>query len=220
MSERPGNTLSLSEEDILVGRGEAGPSDRQQMLAANPGEPGPSVVAAGVVFTGNIVAKGCVQIDGELDGDVHCMTLVTGDEAVIRGSITAESVLIAGRAIGPVKTSRLVIQSGAHVEGDIEYRTIRIDSDAYVQGKLQYIKDQADSASAPELAAESADAAQDTANVVSLTAGKTAPPVGGQIARQTGAAQVAQSSNHSGAADISAISGLAERASAETKASA
>lgn len=213
MSARSENALSLTEEDILLG----GDGDDRRPAELAPGEPGPSVIAKDVIFTGNIFANGCVQIEGELQGNVRCQTLISGDDAVIKGEIRAESVVVGGLIEGPVKTLKLVVQSGAHVKGDIEYRSIRIDSDAYVEGKLHHVDSKSTSSSADEEIEASSETA--AANVVSISEA-AAPAVGGQIGQPAEPSTPGQAFGQVDPADISGISDLADRASSETKASA
>ncbi len=200
MGTAPANTLSLSEEDILVRRGEA---RAKRPAAKAPGEPAPSVIAKDVVFTGDITAKGCVQIDGTLEGNVECGTLITGDDTTINGSVTAESALIAGRVTGPIKAGRLMIQSGAQVLGDIEYKTLRIDANAAVEGQLRRVKTgEAPSQGKDRPAGKSRDNSPPPrgAGVVSLAADRPAPP-----------RPAAAPARRAAAPDISAISQLAAR---------
>jgi len=213
MSQRRANTLSLSEEDILIGANDAG---ELGAIAAAPDGSVPSVIAKDVIFTGNIIAKGCVQIEGELVGDIECNTLITGDDARIVGAIMAESVLIAGRAIGPIKAARLMIQSGGHVQGDVQYTTLRIDSDAYVEGQLSRIsKEQA----TPKHKAD--EAAPGAANVVSITKdAPTATAAKTQLTAPPAAPAGTQSVAQASASDISAISQLADRSAEASKWSA
>ena len=213
MSARSENALSLTEEEILLGDD----GDNRHTAEQAPGEPGPSVIAKDVIFTGNIFANGCVQIEGELQGNVRCQTLISGDDAVIKGEVRAESVVVGGFIEGPIKTLKLIVQSGAHVKGDIEYRSIRIDSDAYVEGKLHHVDSKSTGKSAEEETEASSEAA--AANVVSIS-DTAAPPVGGQIGQPTEPSTPGQAFGQVDPADISGISELAERASNATKASA
>lgn len=201
MGTAPANTLSLSEEDILVRRGDV---RAKRPAAKAPGEPAPSVVAKDVVFTGDIAAKGCVQIDGTLEGNVECSTLITGDDTVIKGSITAESALIAGRVTGPIKAGRLMVQSGAQVEGDIEYKTLRIDANASVEGQLRRVK-----AGAAPSRAKTVPAGKGQADA---SRGDTAQPRGADVVTLAPERPAAAPARRASAPDISAISQLAARA--------
>ena len=205
MSARSENVLSLTEEDILHG----GDGDYNRPAALALGEPRLSVIAKDVIFTGNIFANGCVQIEGNLQGNVRCKTLISGDDAVIKGEIRAESVVVGGLIEGPIKTLKLVVESGAYIKGDIEYRSIRIDSDAYVEGKFHQLDSKSTSSSADEETEASSETA--VANVVNISEA-AAPAVSGQIGQPTEPSTHGQAFRQADPADISGISDLAWRA--------
>ena len=90
----------------------------------------------GVDFKGVIHFDGTVRIDGRLDGEVHTKgTLVIGEHAVIKGLITAGTVICGGKIkatitatekvqllkpaviLGDVRTPAIVIEEGAHIHG-------------------------------------------------------------------------------------------------------
>jgi cytoskeletal protein CcmA (bactofilin family) len=90
----------------------------------------------GVDFKGVIHFDGTVRIDGHLEGEVHTKgTLVIGEHAVIKGLITAGTVICGGKikatitatekvqllkpavVMGDVRTPAIVIEEGAHIHG-------------------------------------------------------------------------------------------------------
>jgi cytoskeletal protein CcmA (bactofilin family) len=90
----------------------------------------------GVNFKGVIHFDGTVRIDGHIEGEVHTKgTLVIGEHAVIKGLITAGTIICGGKikatitatekvqllkpavVIGDVRTPAIVIEEGAHIHG-------------------------------------------------------------------------------------------------------
>jgi cytoskeletal protein CcmA (bactofilin family) len=57
---------------------------------------GSSVIGADIVITGNIQASVDLHIEGRVNGDVACATLLMGESSVISGIIRAERVRIYG----------------------------------------------------------------------------------------------------------------------------
>lgn len=94
-----------------------------------------SVIGDDLTITGNVVSKGEVQIDGVIQGDVHCGTLLVGDHAQITGSVFAEDVIVRGKVLGSVRGSRVTLQDSSHVEGDIYHQSLAIEQGAYFEGK-------------------------------------------------------------------------------------
>lgn len=114
-------------------------------FAKGSGKSGPSIIGEDLTINGNVISKGEVQIDGEVQGDVHCNSLVVGDKATISGGVLAEDVIIRGRVQGSVRAQRVTLQATSHVEGDIHHTTLSIEQGAYFEGKSR----RADNPTAP-----------------------------------------------------------------------
>ncbi|MEP7211329.1 MAG: polymer-forming cytoskeletal protein [Alphaproteobacteria bacterium] len=98
-----------------------------------------SVLGADVVVTGNIAATADLHIDGRVDGDVHCGSLVQGTESRIHGAVKAESARLAGAIEGSVSVRQLTIERAARITGDVEYETIAIENGASIDGRLKHV---------------------------------------------------------------------------------
>ena len=97
-----------------------------------------SVIGADVVITGNISAQVDLHVDGRVDGDISCASLVQGDSSSIHGAITAESARLAGTVNGSVDARDLVITATANVTGDVSYETITIEQGGHVDGQFRH----------------------------------------------------------------------------------
>lgn len=97
-----------------------------------------SVIGADVVITGNISAKVDLHIDGRVDGDIACASLVQGESSAIHGAITAETARLAGKVNGSVDARELVITASAQVTGDVSYETITIEQGGHVDGQFRH----------------------------------------------------------------------------------
>lgn len=123
----------------------------------------PSVISEDLTVTGNVISKGEVQVDGEVQGDVHCASLVVGDKAQITGNIVAEDVVVRGRVIGSVRGQRVTLQASSHVEGDIYHQSLAIEQGAFFEGKSRRSDDPTASAKATAPAKGESAAAQSAA---------------------------------------------------------
>src|SRR5512141_924349 len=83
-----------------------------------------SVLGADVVVTGNIAATVDLHLDGRVEGDISCASLVQGRDSVIRGAVTAEVARLAGTVEGSITAKELVIQASARITGDVTYETL------------------------------------------------------------------------------------------------
>ena len=99
--------------------------------------PIPLVAEAGR-FEGIVVCRGDFTIEGEVDGDVRARgRLTVGAKAVIRGSVSADEVVVRGRVEGRVEaTSRVELAATAHVVGDVASPKLRTSDGCRLEGRL------------------------------------------------------------------------------------
>jgi len=95
----------------------------------------PSIIGEDLTIKGNVISKGEIQVDGEIEGDIRCGSLLLGDKAQVRGGVTAEDVVVRGRIIGSIRGLRVTLQGQCHVEGDIFHQSLAIEQGAYFEGK-------------------------------------------------------------------------------------
>lgn len=106
---------------------------------ANPRTPAGStfsVLSADVAVTGDISASADLHIDGKVEGDITCATLVQGETSEIAGSVSAGSARLAGTIRGSISARELVILKSAHIHGDVHYDALTIEQGAQVEGRL------------------------------------------------------------------------------------
>lgn len=111
----------------------------------------PSVIGPDLTITGNLVSKGEVQIEGEIQGDIHGTYIVVGERARITGGIIAEEVVVRGHVLGSVRGKRVMLQSSSHVEGDVYHQSLAIEQGAFFEGKSRRSDDPTAGASRPEM---------------------------------------------------------------------
>lgn len=95
----------------------------------------PSIIGTDLNITGNVISKGEIQVDGEIQGDIHCTSLIVGEQAVISGGIVSEDVVIRGKVLGSIRGMRVTLQSNAHVEGDVFHQSLAVEQGAFFEGK-------------------------------------------------------------------------------------
>lgn len=95
-----------------------------------------SLIGGDVVVTGNIGATVDLHVDGRIEGDVSCATLVQGTESAIRGNVTAKVARIAGTVEGSVSADELIVERTARIVGDCSYGSLKIDVGATVEGRF------------------------------------------------------------------------------------
>ncbi len=126
----------LNSQPSSLGPRPAGPSFRPGAAASNV-----SVIGQDLVIQGNLVSKGEVQIEGEVQGDIYGTHIVIGERAHVTGGVIAEECVIRGRLLGTVRGRRVLLQSSSHVEGDIYHQTMAIEQGAFFEGKSRRTDD-------------------------------------------------------------------------------
>lgn len=89
-----------------------------------------------VVFKGILTLEGNVRVDGQLEGELRSTgTLTVGETAVIRGNITAGTLITSGKIKGNIIASEKVnILNPGIVVGDIRTPAISIEAGAHFHG--------------------------------------------------------------------------------------
>ena len=94
-----------------------------------------TVIGNGLKIVGNVTAEGLVEVNGQIEGDLHCTSLIVSPSAQVVGSITAERVVVSGRVEGPIQGGDVVLKPRAHVVGDIHHQSLTIEKGAYFEGR-------------------------------------------------------------------------------------
>ena len=99
----------------------------------------PSIIGEDLTITGNVTSKGEIQVvDGEINGDIHCGSLLLGDKSQVTGGVAAEDVVVRGHIVGSIRGLRITLQAQCHVEGDIFAQSLAIEQGAYFEGKSRH----------------------------------------------------------------------------------
>ena len=94
-----------------------------------------TVIAEGLKIIGSVTAEGLVEVNGQIEGELHCASLIVSRKAQIAGTITAERVVVDGTVEGPIQGGEVVLKSQAHVVGDIHHQSLAIEKGAYFEGR-------------------------------------------------------------------------------------
>lgn len=96
-----------------------------------------SFIGPEVTITGNIGGEGNLHIDGRVDGDVKCHSLIVGNAGQVNGNVTADDAKIAGTINGTVAAKSLTIESTARIVGDLSYDAVSVETGAQVEGRVK-----------------------------------------------------------------------------------
>ncbi|MCQ2914248.1 MAG: polymer-forming cytoskeletal protein [Alphaproteobacteria bacterium] len=109
----------------------------------------PSVISSDLTVTGDIVSEGEVHIDGTVEGDVRCRTLIIGMNAHVHGSIEVDVAKVHGCIDGILCARNVFLASSAKVVGDITHEKLEIEQGAYLEGHCRHTDDPIPAEQAP-----------------------------------------------------------------------
>lgn len=97
-----------------------------------------SVIGSDVVIRGDVEASADLHIDGRVEGDIKCASLVQGEGGSVEGAIEAESARIGGSVSGSIAARDLVVLRTARINGDVHYDALTIEQGAEVEGRFAH----------------------------------------------------------------------------------
>jgi cytoskeletal protein CcmA (bactofilin family) len=88
-------------------------------------------------------AKDCGQLHGggaggaqsQVEGEIHCTSLIVSRQAQVVGTIQAERVVVDGSVEGPIRGGQVILKSQAGVVGDIHHQSLAIERGALFDGR-------------------------------------------------------------------------------------
>ncbi|MCH5294987.1 MAG: polymer-forming cytoskeletal protein [Treponema sp.] len=103
-----------------------------------------SILGNGSAIKGNIKVDGFIRIDGDLDGDLAATgNVILGDNARIRGNITARSITVGGMVYGNIIAPEGVhLLSKSMVLGNVQTKRLQADDDVILHGHCISLKDE------------------------------------------------------------------------------
>ena len=97
-----------------------------------------SVIGSDVSIKGDVTASADLHVDGKIEGDITCSSLVQGETSNITGGVEAETARLAGTVSGSINVRELVILRSAKIQGDVHYDALTIEQGAQVEGRFAH----------------------------------------------------------------------------------
>ena len=98
-----------------------------------------SMLGQGCKIKGDIELQGTIRIDGQFEGSISCPdTLIIGKSGVVKAEVKVKNAVIGGKLIGNIAAAnKIELQSGSHVEGDIQTARLVIDEGVFFEGNCK-----------------------------------------------------------------------------------
>jgi cytoskeletal protein CcmA (bactofilin family) len=91
-----------------------------------------------------IITKGALQVDGEVQADLHCAEVIIGEAGKVTGTIWADAVEVRGQVYGTIRSTKVHLMGKSLVEGDIHHLSLAVAEGASFDGRVRRPKDAAD----------------------------------------------------------------------------
>lgn len=102
--------------------------------ADTTGKSVPSIISSDLSITGDLASSGEIQVDGSIDGDIHCKSLIIGVSGSVTGEIEADSIRLHGKISGQVRAKTVYLAATARMVGDIWHESLAIEPGAFMEG--------------------------------------------------------------------------------------
>jgi cytoskeletal protein CcmA (bactofilin family) len=101
-----------------------------------------SIIAEDCIFTGNIVTKGSLRVDGVVDGNIsEAKDVFVSKTGKVNGDISSEKCVVYGNVKGNIVVKeKLEIMSSSTIEGDITSPKILVEEGAIFNGNINMKK--------------------------------------------------------------------------------
>ena len=63
--------------------------------------------------------------------------VIIGDVGKVTGVVSAETITVFGSIMGTIRGIRVLLESGAKVEGDVHHQTLSVDEGAQLEGRVR-----------------------------------------------------------------------------------
>lgn len=117
------------------------PPAREGRIDTAPTKSVPSIISADLSITGDLVSQGEIQVDGTIEGDIECRSLIIGVNGSVTGEVTADDVRIHGSVSGQVRAKSVYLASTSHMVGDIIHESLAIEPGAFMEGHCRRLQD-------------------------------------------------------------------------------
>ena len=103
---------------------------------------GDSNISNDLTIIGDVSSTGSVTLDGVIEGNIYCTSLVVTANGRVNGGIVAnQEVTVQGKVKGTIRGRRVMLQASAKVEGDIFHQGIGIEMGTRYDGSLRWTED-------------------------------------------------------------------------------
>ena len=99
-------------------------------------KPKKAVVRRNREIHADIKGQGALDLRGTVEGTIEVDDLTIGRKGCVTGDVVAETVRIMGFVKGNISARQVIVEKGAHVEGELSYEQLSVAPKADLAAKL------------------------------------------------------------------------------------
>ena len=101
-----------------------------------------TIIAEGVVITGDIQGEGVIRVEGSVEGQVNLQgSVVVTPTGSIKGPVEANAVRVAGAIEGNiVANDHLLLEQSGRIDGDVTTVSFVIEEGGWLNGRTSMVK--------------------------------------------------------------------------------
>jgi cytoskeletal protein CcmA (bactofilin family) len=103
-----------------------------------------SVIGSDLSIEGQTITircQGSLRVNGHIQADLFTVQLTVGEEALVAGSIRAETVEVYGKVKGAISATHVMLHATAQVEGELHSQFLSIEEGAFFEGQARKLGD-------------------------------------------------------------------------------
>jgi cytoskeletal protein CcmA (bactofilin family) len=93
-----------------------------------------STISAELSIFGKLTASGAIELEGKVQGDITCTTLVICGNAELNGTAIAQAAVVRGRVLGCIRALSVTLEPTCHVLGEIFHKDLFVVKGAHFEG--------------------------------------------------------------------------------------
>jgi len=94
-----------------------------------------TVINGDLTVIGDLAGNGHVEVKGTVKGTINCRSIEIMPTGVIEGAVIAESAIIHGSVVGPVRANTVTAGGTARIVGSVFHNVLTIEPGAKLEGR-------------------------------------------------------------------------------------
>ena len=94
-----------------------------------------TVITRDLTVIGDLTSDGHVEIRGTVKGTINSRSVEIRDSGVVEGAVIAESAVIHGSVLGPVRANTVTAGTTARIVGSVFHNVLTIEPGATIEGR-------------------------------------------------------------------------------------